>query len=43
MDLLTYVSFLGHLKCIEDEPFVRSTKKKILTTHEIIYKIYHPI
>ena len=28
MDLLTYVSFLGHLKYIEDETFVRSTRKK---------------
>ena len=31
MDLVIYVSFLGHLKCIKDGPFVRSTRKKNLS------------
>ena len=28
MNLLISASSLGHLKCINDEPFVRSTRKK---------------
>ena len=30
MDLVIYVSFLCHLKCIKDGPFVRSARKKNL-------------
>ena len=38
INLLIFASFLGHLRCIKDETFVRSGRKKILTTYYIIYK-----
>jgi len=28
MNLLIFASYLGHSKCVGDEPFVRSTKNK---------------
>ena len=41
MDLLIYVSFLGHSRCKENGPFVRNTIYKFQPcTYYIIYKIY---
>ena len=38
-DLLIYVSFVGNLKCIEDESFVRRTRK-IFQPHITLFTKY---
>ena len=47
MNLLIFTSLLGYSRhiVIDDEPFIRSTrkKKKNSTTHYTIYKISHLI
>jgi len=43
MNLLISVSSLGHSRCVEDEIFVNNTRKKIPTTHYIIFKKSHLI
>ena len=38
INLLIFALFLSYSRCIENEPFVWSTRNKISITHYIIYK-----